>query len=45
MQRDAEGTVKPFGDFDAVFEHGVGGRRLYAAIMPAAVNKDEDRAR
>ena len=46
MRETAKAPAKPFGDFDAVFEM----RRkeaddFYAAIIPAAVNKDEDRTR
>ena len=47
MRETAKRPVKPFGDFDArgLRDAAYGGRRFYAAIMPAAVNKDEDRAR
>ena len=46
MRETAKAPAKPFGDFDAVFEmRRQEADEFYAAIMPAAVNKDEDRAR
>ena len=46
MGETAKAPAKPFGDFDAVFEmRRQEADEFYAAIMPAAVNKDEDRAR
>ena len=46
MGETAKASVKPFGDFDAIFEmRRTEADDFYAAIMPAAVNKDEDRAR